>query len=161
MTVWPGASVPDDGKTLSLSIPVPGLVMDQVTGPFEALKVREPPRGGVRTIVVGVTVSVPCAGGGEVVLVLLVDDAGELGVGLVVEGLGKELGVALGELAGELPAGDGKPPARGMGATGVLANAAGRVRCGGLPVLLGLALDVAPVLVLGADPVPNAAAARW
>ena len=55
--------------------------MDHVTGPPEAVSVRVPPSSGPSTIVLGVTFSVPGAGGGAAV-VLLVEGAGELGEGL-------------------------------------------------------------------------------
>jgi len=82
-------------------------VMDQVTGPPEAVRLIELPSSGVSRSEVGVTVSVPGAGGGGALLLLagvLVDGAGELGFGLALDG-GAEVGRA--EVGGAEVGGDG------------------------------------------------------
>jgi hypothetical protein len=86
--------------------------MDQVTGPPEAVRLIELPSSGVSRSEVGVTVSVPGAGGGGALLLLagvLVDGAGELGFGLALDG-GAEVGraeVGGAEVGGAEVGGDG------------------------------------------------------
>ena len=85
VTLWPDASVPADGETVTWPSRLEDSAMDHVTGPPEAVSVRLPPRPGVSKILFGVTVSVPCFGGGGVAegvlvtLVVLDDGAGEPG----------------------------------------------------------------------------------
>ena len=87
-------------------------MMDQVTGPPEAVRLIELPSSGVSRSEVGVTVSVPGAGGGGALLLLagvLVDGAGELGFGLALDG-GAEVGraeVGGAEVGGAEVGGDG------------------------------------------------------
>src|SRR5260370_559529 len=64
VTLWPDASVPAAGATVSLPIRLDASVMDHLTGPPEAVKVRLPPVIGLGRIDLGVTPSVPCLGGG-------------------------------------------------------------------------------------------------
>ncbi len=84
VTLCPAASLPDDGETVTRPIRLDDSVMDHDTGPPEAVSVRLPPSSGLSTTVVGVTLSVPCLGGGVAVgvggaVVVLVDGAGEPG----------------------------------------------------------------------------------
>ena len=79
----PAASVPDDGATVSSPIRPWDSVMDQLTGPFEAVRVRVTERPGRGAIEVGSTVSVPCTGLAVALLLALAvedlaDGAGEL-----------------------------------------------------------------------------------
>ncbi len=103
----PASSRPEDGATVSLPTRPGDSVMDHCTGPPDAVSVRLPPVSALSTIVLGVTLSVPVAGGGvggavlvAVAVALLVDGAGEPGDGLW---LGDE---AEGE--GEGPPGEGE-----------------------------------------------------
>src|SRR2546427_12166827 len=66
VTLWPDASVPAEGATVSLPIRLDGSVMDHVTGPPEAVSVKDPPVIGLSRIDLGATLSVPCFGGGGV-----------------------------------------------------------------------------------------------
>jgi hypothetical protein len=59
VALWPAASLPEDGETVTSPIRADDSVMDHVTGPPEAVRVRVPPSGGLSTMVVGVTLSVP------------------------------------------------------------------------------------------------------
>jgi len=85
VTLWPDASVPAEGATVSLPIRLDDSVMDHVTGPPEAVSVKDPPVIGLSRIDLGATLSVPCFGGGGVAegvlvtLVVLDDGAGEPG----------------------------------------------------------------------------------
>lgn len=163
VTVWPAPILPDSGNTVTWPRPDPS-VMDHATllPVAEAIRVNEPVGAAALSVtVVALTLSFTGGGGGGGVLV---DGAGELGLGLVSVGLGVELWEGLGELLGELLAGVGWPPAAGVGAAGVLADVVGCAALGfGLPVLLGLPLDVVPMLALlpGADVVPRSAATLW
>jgi hypothetical protein len=109
----PASSRPDEGATVTLPIRAPDSVMDQVTGPPEAVSVRVPPSSGLSTMVLGVTLSVPGAGGGGALVVpvavgvglpvaLLEDGAGELGEGPWLVGEAEDEGP---------PAPDDVPPA--------------------------------------------------
>jgi hypothetical protein len=86
VVLWPEASVPAAGDTVTRPIRPEDSVMDQFTGPNEALRVSEPPLAP-STIVVGVTFSSPRLGAelvvGEALLVL---GAGELGLALGLDG---------------------------------------------------------------------------
>src|SRR5580700_5492889 len=85
--------------------------MDQVTGPPEAVRLIELPSSGVSRSEVGVTVSVPGAGGGGALVLLagvLVDGAGELGFGPALDGAG-ELGFGLALDGGAEVGDDGCP----------------------------------------------------
>jgi hypothetical protein len=136
--------------------------MDQATllPVAEAIRVNEPVGAvGLSVTVVALTLSVTGGGGGGGVV--LFDGAGELGLGLVLLGLGEELWEGVGELLGELLAGVGWLPGAGVGAAGVLADVVGcAALCFGL---LGLPLDVVPMLALlpGADVLPTSAATLW
>jgi hypothetical protein len=92
VVLWPEASVPDVGDTVTCPISPDDSAMDQSTDPNDADRVSVPPFTPT-TIVVGVTVRTPRLGGelegAEVVL-----GAGELGFGLGFE-LGFGLGFAL------------------------------------------------------------------
>jgi hypothetical protein len=148
--------VPDAGEAVSSPIRLEDSLIDQFTEPPEAVRltVVEPPT--VSRIDVGFTLSFPGGGGGGGVVLL--DGAGELGLGLVADGWGEEPWVAAGELVGEPPPGGGKPPAAGAGAPGELADPTRCDRCREPPGPPWPALDVAPMLMPGADPVPKAAA---
>ena len=90
VALWPAASLPPDGATVSSPARLADSVMDHDTGPPLALKVRLPPSVGPSVMAVGVTLSVPCAGGGapeEVPVAVLV------GVALLVDGAGEAGGV--------------------------------------------------------------------
>jgi hypothetical protein len=76
VVLWPEASVPEEGETVTLPIRLGGSVMDHVTGPPEAVRVRVAPVRGLTRIVVGVTLSVPGLGGGGVAEVVLLDGMG-------------------------------------------------------------------------------------
>jgi hypothetical protein len=147
--VWPAPRVPVSGVTVTCPRPDPS-VMDHATWlpVAEAIRVNEPGSVGLTVTVVALTLSVTGGGGGVVV-----DGAGELGLGLVSVGLGEELWVGLAELPGELLAGDGWPPAAGVGAAEVVGWVALCFELFGL-----LPLDVAPMLLPGADPVWKTAA---
>jgi hypothetical protein len=180
VALWPAASVPADGETVSSPIRLEGSVTDHVTGPPDAVTVRLPPSSGLSTIVVGVTLSVPCLGGGGggggvgaavavlvavlVAVALLVGGAGEPGAvprpdeGAVADGEGPA------GVGGEPPAaGEGEPSAVGAGDRWT-ALLAGTVRCPGAPGPLGwapgvlpdVAPDVAPALPPGTAPCPRA-----
>ena len=71
--LWPASSRPEDGATASSPISPGDSVMDQFTGPPEAVSVKVPPVSGLSTIVLGATLSVPGGGGA----VLLADGVGE------------------------------------------------------------------------------------
>src|ERR1700677_4499559 len=164
VALWPAASVPEDGETVSLPIRLEGSVIDHVTGPPDAVTVRLPPSSGLSTIVVGVTLSVPCAGGGGggggggaavavlvgglvavlVAVALLVGGAGEPGAvprpdeGAGVDGEGP-------------PGGGGEPSAVGAGEPSAVGPGdrwttplAGTVRCPGAPGPIGSAPGVLP-----------------
>jgi hypothetical protein len=146
----PASSRPEDGATDSLPTRPGDSVMDHCTGPPDAVSVTLPPDSALTTIVLGVTLSVPVAGGGVggalvAVAVALLDGAGELGDGLWLDGEGD----------GEGPPGTGDvPPGEGEGNTwaGPLAGPAG---CAGLPGLLcppGRTPPVRPGWVPGAVP---------
>jgi hypothetical protein len=165
LIVWltPALRLPASGATVTWVRPDPS-VMDQATllPVAEAIRMNEPVGAvGLSVTVVALTLSVTGGGGGGGVV--LFDGAGELGLGLVLVGLGEELWVGLGELLGELLAGVGWPPAAGVGAAGVLADVVGcTALCFGLPVLLGLPLDVVAIALLpGADVVAMSAATLW
>jgi hypothetical protein len=175
VALWPAASVPEDGETVSLPIRLEDSVIDQVTGPPEAVTVRLPPSSGLSTIAVGVTLIVPGAGagggggGGAAVAVLVgVPVAVLVAVALPVGGAG-EPGSVLGPEDGAVADGDGpaggggEPPAVGAGEPSAVGEGdrwtrllAGTVRCAGAPGLLGrapaAAPDVAPVLPPGTAP---------
>ena len=78
VALWPACSRPETGVTVSSPISPGDSVMDQFTGPPEAVRVSDPPPSGLSTTVRGATLSVPARGGGGV---LLEDGAGELGDG--------------------------------------------------------------------------------
>jgi len=91
VVLWPEASVPAVGDTVTRPIRLEDSAMDQLTAPNEAFRVSVPPFRP-STIVVGVTVRMPRLGGELVVVVaLLVDGAGEVGFGLGLDG-GAEVG---------------------------------------------------------------------
>jgi|SRR5579862_1656338 len=75
----PAASVPADGATLSTPIRLCDSVMDHLTGPFEAVRMRVTERPGRGVIVLGSTVSVPCGGGGWALRVAVADLADGVG----------------------------------------------------------------------------------
>jgi hypothetical protein len=174
VALWPAASVPEDGEAVSLPIRLEDSVIDQVTGPPEAVTVMLPPSSGLSTIAVGVTLSVPAAGGGgggggaAVAVLVGVPVAVLVAVAVPVGGAG-ELGSVLGPEDGAVPDADGpaggcgEPPAVGAGGPSAVGEGdrwtrllAGAVRCAGAPGLLGRAPadvpDVAPVLPLGTAP---------
>jgi hypothetical protein len=62
VTLWPAASVPELGETVSSPSRLAGSEMDHETGPPSAVRVSELPSSGVSTTVLGDTVSVPAAG---------------------------------------------------------------------------------------------------
>jgi hypothetical protein len=86
VAVWPEASVPAVGDTVTRPARLEDSAMDQLTEPNEAFRVSEPPLAP-STIVVGVTESRPRLGGDElaVVVALLGDGAGELGFALELD----------------------------------------------------------------------------
>jgi hypothetical protein len=108
-------------------------VMDQSTGPPDAVTVRAPPLSGLRTIDRGATLSVPGGGGGGGGAGRLVDGAGEPGDGLwpgAGDRDGEREGLRPGagdEAPGAGPAGGVLPPADGEGATRAAAVAVGPV----------------------------------
>jgi hypothetical protein len=161
--LWPADRVPDSGVTVTWPRPDPSAMDHETRLPVaDAFRVNEPAAVGVTVTVVALTLSVTGGGGGGGVVV---DGAGELGLGLVLVGLG-ELWVGLGEGLGELLAGVGCPPAVGVGAAGALAGVVGcAALCFGLPVPLGLPFDVVPrpvLLLPGPDVVVrNVAATSW
>jgi hypothetical protein len=78
----PDASVPDDGDTVSPPIRACDSMMDQFTGPFDAVRVRVAELPTLSRTDVGLTPSVPGAGGGdedEAEGGGVVDGAGEFG----------------------------------------------------------------------------------
>jgi hypothetical protein len=89
VVLWPATSLPDVGETASSPTRPEDSAMNHDTGPPEAVRVRVPPRSGLTTIVRGLTLSVPGAGGRVgaalvavlVGLALLVVGAGEVGEG--------------------------------------------------------------------------------
>ena len=100
VVLWPEASVPDVGETVTWPISPDDSAMDQSTDPNDADRVSVPPFTPT-TIVVGVTVKMPRAGGE-----LVVAEA------LLVVGLGFGLGFLLGfglDLAFAEVEGDGFP----------------------------------------------------
>ena len=86
VTLCPDASRPEDGETISLPIKSDDSVMDHDTGPPEAVRVRLLSRCGLSRIVVGVTLNVPCLGGGMAVPVAV---AVLLAVAVPVDGAGE------------------------------------------------------------------------
>ena len=121
VTLAPAASVPDDGAAVTTPFRLCDGVMDQVTGPFEAVRVRVTERPGRGAIDVGVTVSVPCTGLGVALTVALLVALGlaDLGDGVaepgraaapVADGRGPDAGPPPGRLA----VGD-RPPAAAEG----------------------------------------------
>jgi hypothetical protein len=181
VTLWPDLSVPEDGDAVTLPSRLDDSKIDHVTGPPDAVNVRLPPLPGVSRILVGDTLSVPCAGGGGA-LVVLVDvlGTGEVGLGLTLVGAGVdgegclpppgELGpVDAAPLEGAPPPeappppDDGAPPATGGGDT-CTTPFAETVGCGalrGLPNVGPAAVGpAAPKLVPGPGPGPRAAALR-
>ncbi len=66
--LWPAASVPDDGATISLPSRLAGSAIDHETGPLRAVSVSVLPSSGVRTTVAGDTASVPWSDCGGVVV---------------------------------------------------------------------------------------------
>jgi hypothetical protein len=184
----PSASVPDDGATVRPPTRPCDGVMDQVTGPPEAVSVKVAELPTLSRIVVELTLSVPPAGGGGVEaggVVPLVDGAGEAGslvapdddgagaVGDVDAGgtlalAGAVAGAVddLGEAgpAGEPPpaVGDGAPAATGAGEAGraPLAGPVGRGLRLGLPGA-GPMPGAAPVLLPGTGPLVRAAEPLW
>src|SRR5260370_21956198 len=99
VTLWPDASVPAAGATVSLPIRLDASVMDHLTGPPEAVKVRLPPVIGLSRIDLGVTLSLPCLGGGGAE-----EEAGGLAGVVLVDGAGDVL------CAEDGAAADGDPP---------------------------------------------------
>ncbi len=94
VVLWPDASVPAVGETVTWPTRLDDSAMDQSTDPNEAFRVSVPPLLP-STIVVGVTVSRPRAGGELVAAVaLLVAGAGEVGFELTLDG-GAEVGCRL------------------------------------------------------------------
>ncbi len=61
VVLWPDPSVPELGETISSPSRLAGSEMDHETGPPAAVRVIELPSSGVRTTVLGDTVSVPAA----------------------------------------------------------------------------------------------------
>ena len=131
--------------------------MDHCTGPPDAVSVTLPPDSALTTIVLGVTLSVPVAGGGvggavlvAVAVALLLDGAGELGDGLWLDD-GAEGDGDGPPGTGDVPPGEGE--GEGDAGAGPLAGPAG---CAGLPGLLwpppGWELPVLPGWVPGAVP---------
>src|SRR6185437_6728679 len=105
VVLWPASRCPEAGATASSPIKPGDSVMDQSTGPPEAVSVSAPPLSGLSTIVSGATLRVPAGGGGA----LLEDGAGELGDGLWL-GDGECDGPGLGDEAeGEAPPGAALP----------------------------------------------------
>ncbi len=125
VTLWPACSRPEDGVTVSLPSRPADSVMDHDTGPPVAVSRRDAPSSGLTVIVLGVTPSVPGAGGGvEVAVLVLADGAGELGEGLWLD----DDDVGEGPRPGDVPTAAGEvPPAAGEGDTRAapLAGAAG------------------------------------
>src|SRR5690349_3461915 len=115
VVLWPASRCPEAGATASSPIKPGDSVMDQSTGPPEAVSVSAPPLSGLSTIVSGATMRVPAGGGGA----LLEDGAGELGDGLWL-GDGRWLGD--GECDGPGPGdeavGEGPPPGAALPADG-------------------------------------------
>jgi hypothetical protein len=66
VVLWPDASVPDAGETVTSPRTLDGSVIVQRTGPWLAVSVITLPDSGARVIVVGDTISVPGPAGGEV-----------------------------------------------------------------------------------------------
>src|SRR6266699_2615946 len=131
------------GFTVSLPIRLDGSVMDHVTGPPEAVSVKDPPVIGLSRIDLGATLSVPCFGGGGVAEGVLVT--------LVVLDVG----------AGEPPpVGAGELPAEGPGdlCARPLADTAGCAVRLGPAVAPDVAPDVAPGVApaLPTGPAPRA-----
>src|SRR5512146_1073659 len=127
VVLWPASRRPEAGVTASSPISPGDSVMDQSTGPPEAVSVSAPPLSGLSTIVRGATLRVPAGGGGA----LLEDGEGEPCDGLWL-GDGRWLGA--GECDGPGPgdeaAGEGPPagaalPADGEGDTRAAALAVG------------------------------------
>lgn len=157
VALWPAASVPDDGETVSLPIRLADSVTDHVTGPPEAVTVRLPPSSGLSTIAVGDTLSVPGAGGGgggggggaAVAVLVGVPVAVLVAVALLVDGAGAPGAVlwpedgAVADADGPAP-GCGEPPAVGAGEPSAEGEGerwtrllAGTVRCPDAPGPLG------------------------
>ena len=174
VTLCPDASVPEEGETSTLPIRLEGSVMDHVTGPPDAVRVRLAPVSGLSRIVVGFTLSVPGGGGGggggeEGLLVgvpVLVDGAGELGElrwlddGALGEGDPPGPGEPPGPDDGEPPGpGEGEPPGPGEGEPpGPVPGdtretpLADTVGCADRPGRLGAARDEAPEEAVGKVP---------
>ena len=88
VVLWPEASVPAAGDTVTCPTRLEDSVTDQSTVPNEAFRVSVPPPLP-STIVVGVTVRMPRDGGElEAVVALLVAGAGEVGLALALDGGG-------------------------------------------------------------------------
>lgn len=146
VALWPEASVPELGETVTLPTRLEDSVMDQLTDPDAAVRVSVLPFRPT-TIVVGDTCRVPglgaeLLGAGAELDAAGVDGAGELGRALALDG-GAEVEDPLlpGEpgLVDDPPAGgapppgdDGAPPAAGVGDT-CTAPFADTVGCGRLP----------------------------
>ena len=154
VTLWPDASVPAEGATVSLPIRLDGSAIDHVTGPPEAVRVILPPVTGLSRTDVGVTLSVPCLGGGG--------GAEEDGLaGVLVDGAGDVLWPDDGAVAeGEPPpVSPGELPAEGPGDRWTR-PLAGTVGCADRPGPLGKAPDegtaegpdVTPALPPGPEP---------
>ncbi|HEY6294294.1 MAG TPA: hypothetical protein VIX15_01400, partial [Streptosporangiaceae bacterium] len=100
----PDASVPDDGDTVRPPTRPGDSVMDQFTGPFDAVRVRVAELPTLSTTDAGLTPSVPGAGGdggdedegGGVVLLALGLAAGEFGLMVTLDD-GSGVGVGPGE----------------------------------------------------------------
>jgi hypothetical protein len=100
VALWPAASRPEDGETVTSPIRAEDSVMDHVTGAPEAVRVRVPPSGGLSTMVVGVTLSVPGMSVKVGVAVLLAVLAAVLLAAGVLAAVLLAAGVLAGEVAG-------------------------------------------------------------
>jgi hypothetical protein len=160
VALWPASRCPEDGVTASSPISPGDSVMDQSTGPPEAVSVRAPPLSGLSTIVRGATLRVPAGGGGGA---LLEDGAGEPGDGLWL-GDGRWLGTGecdgpwLDGAPGDEAAGDGPPPGATLPAEGEGDTRAAALAVGPVPpeppgtVPLDNALPDVPPPAVAADP---------
>jgi len=89
VTLRPDISLPTDGVMVSAPVRLDDALMDQVTGPPAARSVSAPLTPGPSVNVPGVTVRVPCAGGGLAVGVAVAVAVAVLVAVLVVDGVGE------------------------------------------------------------------------
>jgi hypothetical protein len=115
VTLWPAASVPDDGVTVSNPSSDVGSAIDQVTGPPFAVSVSVPPTSALSDTVLGDTLSEPASTGDETVTLTIgagaevdaagVDGAGVVGAALMAEGApdGADVVLPVGGLVVDVP----------------------------------------------------------